>query len=307
MFPVKLLYDFNNASTSSRGFPPSYREANISAPCKIEGAVPCLWTIRQTVTSLKGNIFPYLTSLTLRVLKVFSAHKLPFKFLSWLMMKRALCLFTSLSGSTATLYICGRRVQNLCMWYPVTPDVILSSSLMTYSDECRICVELWEDCGIDPHELVKECQRQIEILMELMKNRQIPKRRRSVFYDDVDLDDLDLNCGDEVQDDTASAHVTKHMTKLFIERSKVDSMANGTGGNFIQATAASENEVDDGIDHYQLQDIPSVSKEAYLRDIDELPHRLSKDGQSTHPPTSDFEVGIEISPPVERRNSAALL
>ncbi|PIK51806.1 hypothetical protein BSL78_11330 [Apostichopus japonicus] len=67
------------------------------------------------------------------------------------------------------------------MWYPVTPDVILSSSLMTYADECRICVELWEDCGIDPHELVKECQRQIEILMELMKNRQIPREGNLCF------------------------------------------------------------------------------------------------------------------------------
>lgn len=161
MFPVKLLYDFNNSISSSRGLPPSYREVSIIAPCNIEGAVPCLWTLRQTMTSLKQNLFPYLTNLALKFLRIFSSEKLPLKLLSSIMMKRALCIFTSLSGSTGTLYVCGRRVQNICMWYPVTADVIFSSSVMTYADECRICVEAWENCGIDPNELVKECHRQV--------------------------------------------------------------------------------------------------------------------------------------------------
>lgn len=102
-----------------------------------------------------------------------------------------------------------------------------------------------------------------------------------------------------------------HLARVFFERSpKVQSFVNRLPGEVQHtSTIAPDMEADGASNNFQSENFANSSQYENFGVIDQSASaHVSNNGALSNPsPTADLEVGIEISPVVERRNSAALL
>ncbi|XP_022102649.1 uncharacterized protein LOC110985727 [Acanthaster planci] len=303
-----MAVDFRG-SELQRGIGPMgnhFTLVNVKLPTSTEGAIPRLWDTKRRMDELKLSAeHVVLYGMTQAVLTTFPESVAQGILTSFF--GESSCTVSNLALGEDILSLGGKHIKMILYWMSPGDEVPISISILTYAGQMRVAVQADKGIVPNPQLIADEFKRQIETLVSLLAHRRIPGeyRRRAIDEDEDEDEEMDPLEEEIRTPSSASGRKNRPLSANCLQRpgSRSSSIMRplSTSTDINEANGALEGVL--GSSRETSDQIGGKATEKRAESSCSM-ECVSFSAELSH---SEGEFAFDISPSVERRNSAGHL